>query len=63
MLEGSRTPQGEFQTPIYKRPPDLVNLVDETQRAAAGAALTHARKTDKGVEPYRDPRARSSRAR
>ena len=52
-LEGSRTPQGAFQTPIYKRPPDLVNLVDETQRGAVGAALTHARKTDKGVEPYR----------
>jgi membrane-bound lytic murein transglycosylase A len=52
LLEGSLTPQGQFQTPIYKRPPDLVNLVDETQRGAVGAALTHARKTDKGVEPY-----------
>jgi membrane-bound lytic murein transglycosylase A len=51
LLEGSRAPQGPFQTPIYKRPPDLVNLVDETQRAK-GQALTHARKTDKGVEPY-----------
>lgn len=52
VLPGSRTPQGDFQTPIYKRPPDLVNLVDETQRGAVGTALTHARKTDKGVEPY-----------
>ena len=52
LLQGSRTPQGAFQTPIYKRPPDLVNLVDETQRGAVGAALTHARKTDKGIEPY-----------
>ena len=52
VLQGSRTPQGAFQTPIYKRPPDLVNLVDETQRGAVGSALTHARKTDKGVEPY-----------
>ena len=63
LLEGSRTPQGAFQTPIYKRPPDLVNLVDETQRGAVGTALTHARKTDKGVEPYRHARRRSSRAR
>ena len=52
LLQGSRTPQGAFQTPIYKRPPDLVNLVDETQRGAVGAALTHVRKTDKGTEPY-----------
>jgi membrane-bound lytic murein transglycosylase A len=52
IMEGSRTPQGVFQTPIYKRPPDLINLVDEAQRGAVGAALTHARKTDKGVEPF-----------
>ncbi len=53
LVEGSRTPQGAFQTPLYKRPPDLVNLVDETQRGAVGAALTHARKTDQGgTEPY-----------
>ena len=52
LLTGSRTPQGEFQTPIYKRPPDLVNLIDETQRGAVGMSLTHARKTEAGVEPY-----------
>jgi len=52
LMQGSRTAQGKFQTPIYKRPPDLVNLVDETQRASVGASLSHARKTDKGVEPF-----------
>ncbi len=52
LVEGSRTPQGRFQTPIYKRPPDLVNLVDETRRGTDGTKLTHARKTDKGTEPY-----------
>jgi membrane-bound lytic murein transglycosylase A len=52
LMEGSRTPQGIFKTPVYKRPPDLVNLVDETQRASASASLSHARKTDKGTEPY-----------
>jgi membrane-bound lytic murein transglycosylase A len=52
MLQGSRTPQGAFQTPVYKRPPDLVNLVDETQRGTVGTALTHVRKTDQGTAPY-----------
>ena len=52
LLEGSRKPQGPFQTPVYRRPPDLVNLVEETQRAQAGLALTHARKTAAGIEPY-----------
>lgn len=52
VMKGSRTPQGEYQTPILKRPPDLVTLVDEAARAAAGSSLTHGRKTEKGVEPY-----------
>jgi membrane-bound lytic murein transglycosylase A len=52
LLQGSRTPQGQFQTPLYKRPLDLVNLVDETKRGTVGASLTHARKTEKGTEPY-----------
>jgi membrane-bound lytic murein transglycosylase A len=52
LLEGSRTPQGPFQTPLYRRPPDLVNLVDETQRGTTASALTHVRKTEKGTEPY-----------
>ena len=52
LMEGSRTAQGKFQTPVYKRPPDLVNLVDETQRASVSSSLSHARKTDKGVEPF-----------
>jgi len=52
LVDGSRTPQGAFQTPLYKRPPDLVNLVDETQRGSVGMALTHARKIDKGTEPF-----------
>jgi membrane-bound lytic murein transglycosylase A len=52
VMKGSRMPQGEYQTPIHKRPPDLVTLVDETARAAVGNNLTHGRKTEKGVEPY-----------
>jgi membrane-bound lytic murein transglycosylase A len=52
VMKGSRMPQGEYQTPIFKRPPDLVTLVDETARASRGSSLTHGRKTEKGVEPY-----------
>ena len=36
LLKGSRTPPGQFQTPIYKRPAELVNLIHETQRGAVG---------------------------
>lgn len=53
LLEGSRTAQGRFQTPLYKRPPELVNVVADTQRGLLKpGALTHVRKTDKGFEPY-----------
>lgn len=52
VLEGSRTRDGRFQVPIYKRPKDLVNVVDETRRAAKSDGLTHVRKTKTGTEPY-----------
>ena len=52
VIAGSRVAGGRFTTPIYRRPPDLVNLVEETQRGAVGSALTHARKTATGTEPY-----------
>jgi len=52
LIAGSRTAEGIYQTPIYKRPPDLVNLVEEAERAAASNGLSHARKTEKGIEPF-----------
>jgi membrane-bound lytic murein transglycosylase A len=53
VLDGSRSPEGRYQTPIYKRPPDLVNVVDDTQRGTLKVgALTHVRKTATGTEPY-----------
>lgn len=53
VLKGSRTPQGPYQTPIYKRPADLVTIIPETHRGAVKAGtLTHVRKTGKGNEPY-----------
>jgi membrane-bound lytic murein transglycosylase A len=52
VLDGSRQPSDKFRTPIYKRPPDLVNLVEEAQRGTKGVTLTHARKTATGTVPY-----------
>jgi len=52
VLEGSRKPEGRFRTPIYRRPPDLINVVAEDQRAAKSDGLTHVRKTATGTEPY-----------
>ena len=53
VLQGARAPQGPYQTPIYKRPPDLVTIVPETHRGTVKAGtLTHVRKTGKGSEPY-----------
>jgi membrane-bound lytic murein transglycosylase A len=53
VLEGSRTRHGPYQVPIYKRPPDLVNVVDDTRRGTLKpGALTHVRKTATGTEPY-----------
>jgi membrane-bound lytic murein transglycosylase A len=52
VLDGARTPGARFKTPVYRRPPDLVNLVAESERGALAHALTHARKTAAGVEPY-----------
>ena len=52
LLEGSRKREGRFQTPILRRPADLVNVVDETQRGAVGAQMTHARATPSGLVPF-----------
>ena len=52
LLEGSRVPTERFKTPLYKRPPDLINLVHEAERGAVGMSLTHARRTNAGVVPF-----------
>lgn len=52
VLAGSRTAEGAFRIPVYRRPPDLVNLVGEEERGALADGLTHARRTPAGVEPY-----------
>lgn len=52
VMKGSRTRQGRFQTPVYKRPTDLMNLVDETDRASKPDGLTHVRRTSSGTAAY-----------
>jgi peptidoglycan lytic transglycosylase A len=52
VLEGSRTAQGKFQTPVYRRPPDLVNVVAEQDRASKPEGYTHLRKTAAGDVPF-----------
>ncbi len=52
LIEGSRRPEGRFQTPILRRPPDLVNLVDEASRGTVGKQLSHARQTAAGPVPF-----------
>lgn len=52
VLSGARTSEGPFRIPVYRRPPDLVNLVGEEERGALADGFTHARKSPNGVEPY-----------
>lgn len=52
VIDGARAPEGRFKIPIFRRPPDLVNLVAESERGAMAHMLTHARKTQTGTEPY-----------
>jgi len=52
VLEGSRVETKRFKTPVYRRPPDLVNVVDETMRGATGGKLTHVRQVGDKYEPY-----------
>ncbi|MGB4867145.1 MAG: MltA domain-containing protein [Hyphomicrobium sp.] len=52
LVQGSRQPGDGFTTPIYKRPPDLVNVVAESERGAKSAQFTHMRKTEDGLVPY-----------
>lgn len=52
ILEGSRKKEGRFQTALYKRPPELVNIVDESQRGTVGKAFSHARMTPSGLVPF-----------
>jgi len=48
LMDGSRTPTAKFQTPLYRRPADLVSVA----RGAVKGSLGFARKTATGLEPF-----------
>ena len=50
-IEGSRVATTRFRIPLYRRPPNLVNVVAETERARS-VPLTHMRRTEQGLVPY-----------
>lgn len=52
IVPGSRVPTARFSWPLYKRPPDLVTIVDEANRGTVNGTLTHARQGDKGLVPF-----------
>lgn len=52
LIKGSRVRTAEFTVPIYRRPPDLVNIVSESERGAKSSSPTHMRKTERGLEPF-----------
>jgi membrane-bound lytic murein transglycosylase A len=52
VLEGALSPGGRFRVPAYRRPPELVNMVPEAQRATVGQAFTHMCRTANGLVPF-----------
>ncbi|MEO1608606.1 MAG: MltA domain-containing protein [Pseudomonadota bacterium] len=52
MLQASRVATQRFKVPIYKRPDELINAVNDALRGAAGIAFTHLRQTKHGLEPF-----------
>ncbi|MFN0218342.1 MAG: murein transglycosylase A [Hyphomicrobium sp.] len=52
LVKGSRVADDVYQTPVYRRPPDLVNVVAESERGATSHRFTHMRKTASGLAPY-----------
>lgn len=52
MLTGSREPTEKYIVPVYRRPPELENVVAESERGAKGGAPTHVRRTAHGTEPF-----------
>lgn len=52
IFTASRKPDAEFAVPLYARPADLVNLVEERARGAKSSGYTHMRDSGNGLEPY-----------
>jgi membrane-bound lytic murein transglycosylase A len=52
LVEGSRTPTARFPYPLYKRPPDLITVVDEANRGTGNGGFSHMRQTASGPVPF-----------
>ena len=52
IIPGSRQRTDHYAIPLYNRPADLVNLVEESERGAMAHQYTHMRKTPAGQDPY-----------
>lgn len=61
-FEGSLTPSARFPTPLYARPADLVTRLAGDDWPGLEPALSAARRTSRGLEPYPDRTAIESGA-
>jgi membrane-bound lytic murein transglycosylase A len=52
IVEGSRDRTARFNVPLYRRPPDLENIVPDAERARPDVPYTHMRRGPAGLEPY-----------
>jgi membrane-bound lytic murein transglycosylase A len=52
VFSASRKRDDTFTVPLYARPPDLVNLVEERDRGAKSSGFTHMRRVGDGLQPY-----------
>lgn len=51
-IEGSRIKTAEFNIPVYRRPPDLVSLINDKHRAAKNHQLTFMRRVNGQLQPF-----------
>ena len=51
-IKGSRIRSAEYNIPVYKRPTDLVSLINDKHRAAKNHQLTFMRKKGEKLEPF-----------
>lgn len=51
-IKGSRIRSAEYNIPVYKRPKDLVSLINDVDRASKNHQLTFMRKNGEKLEPF-----------
>jgi membrane-bound lytic murein transglycosylase A len=53
-VEASRSPTGKFRVPLYRRPPDLIEVNDNNRPRGWNSDIRFGRETASGIEPYFD---------